>query len=334
MKNTQKGFIIPLILGIFAVIFIGGGGYFYVKNNNLKKQITENNTVSTTTNTSDWKTYTSVQYGSFQYPKDWTLEDNGAGPMLRKELPDGYNLAFSIHKVGYVEDYVENIIKSTFNNKESYITYFDACGAESDAAEGGGGMRNECYLKRVSVINGNSRSSTIIDKGNEYRPDRQITQITGDNILQIQYGISKDFPVTDHVDGQIKLKNTFVENEKVFQEILDSIKIENQSSITISSLRSGDFITSGIWKTTDYNTGIKYTIDYTKATYYETWGGVTDTNSRLGDFNTWLQRNKQIQQTDCSKVQSCGEPGMAKITGVIDSNTGILHATTISQHVQ
>ena len=34
MKNTQKGFIVPLLIVIIAVLVIGGGVYVYTKNSN------------------------------------------------------------------------------------------------------------------------------------------------------------------------------------------------------------------------------------------------------------------------------------------------------------
>lgn len=43
MKKTQKGFAVPLIIAIIAVLAIGGGVYFYVQN---KKQSNNNKTGS------------------------------------------------------------------------------------------------------------------------------------------------------------------------------------------------------------------------------------------------------------------------------------------------
>lgn len=47
MKNTQKGFIVPIIIIIVAVLAIGGGTYVYTKNN----QNTETNTSANATST-------------------------------------------------------------------------------------------------------------------------------------------------------------------------------------------------------------------------------------------------------------------------------------------
>jgi hypothetical protein len=76
--NNQKGFIVPLLIAIIAVLLIGGGVYIYsnekveapiVVDTNVPTQATS--TQATSTQTSDWKTYTNTQYGfSFSYPSD------------------------------------------------------------------------------------------------------------------------------------------------------------------------------------------------------------------------------------------------------------------------
>lgn len=66
MKNLQKGFIVPLILAIIAILIVGGGAYVYL---NKKTQIF-------------WKTYTSEKYGfEFKYPQNLSIitESTGEG---------------------------------------------------------------------------------------------------------------------------------------------------------------------------------------------------------------------------------------------------------------
>lgn len=92
MKNSQKGFVIPLLITIIALLGIGGGAYVYTKNvkltdlnfkidtqeksssvsnkiyevNNKKNKDLENNSV--------WKTYTNSNNGiEFKYPKEATI---------------------------------------------------------------------------------------------------------------------------------------------------------------------------------------------------------------------------------------------------------------------
>src|SRR3990167_8783511 len=97
MKNNNKGFILPLLLGIIALLVVGVGVYVY-KNKKVEvpivpetgaqqsDQVQQTNTqtpaVNTQTNnsnsqsdTSNWKTYKNIKYNfEFKYPSDWDLE--------------------------------------------------------------------------------------------------------------------------------------------------------------------------------------------------------------------------------------------------------------------
>ncbi len=67
MKNKQKGFIIPFLLVIIALIVIGGGVYIYNKN-------------SVETPDKSSKTYTNTQYKfSFNYPSVFTISNQNIG---------------------------------------------------------------------------------------------------------------------------------------------------------------------------------------------------------------------------------------------------------------
>ncbi len=48
MKNKQKGFIVPLLIGIVILLLIGGGVYFYLNNNKIENQKLNNSSLSTT----------------------------------------------------------------------------------------------------------------------------------------------------------------------------------------------------------------------------------------------------------------------------------------------
>ena len=54
MKNRQKGFMIPLIITIIALLAIGGGIYFYF-NNTKDTNIIDNTEVPINTSTSSGK---------------------------------------------------------------------------------------------------------------------------------------------------------------------------------------------------------------------------------------------------------------------------------------
>lgn len=112
MKNSQKGFVVPLLIAIIAVLVIGGGVYIYNNKkveapvvsdtqtqtqtsgqtqqqtntqtppaNNLEP-CTNNGSMGTRkcnppqTNTLNWKTYTNTKYGfEIKYPTDWYVTD-------------------------------------------------------------------------------------------------------------------------------------------------------------------------------------------------------------------------------------------------------------------
>lgn len=97
----KKGFIVPLVLGIIAVLAVGGGMYVYKKKsetpilptntevqgtNQVQQQTntkislvnTQTNNLNSQSNTSNWKTYTytgsDLPAISFKYPNDWKLD--------------------------------------------------------------------------------------------------------------------------------------------------------------------------------------------------------------------------------------------------------------------
>jgi len=82
MKITQRGFIIPLLLVIIAVLLAGGGTYVYVQNKQANQVATVTPTPQATSTTqasglqvADWKTYTNAKYGfEFKYPSESTVK--------------------------------------------------------------------------------------------------------------------------------------------------------------------------------------------------------------------------------------------------------------------
>ena len=113
MKNKQKGFVIPIVIAIVALLVLGGGYVFYSyqkgcfgcnKGEPTKSlgDIINNIPISTTTNkTSDWKVYTNTQYGfEVKYPSDWKITDksmtdstiNTKYPSVNIESPLRYDL--------------------------------------------------------------------------------------------------------------------------------------------------------------------------------------------------------------------------------------------------
>lgn len=88
MKNSQKGFVLPLLLIIIAALLVAGGAYVYVQNkqtNQMSDVTLPDQTTPTAqtsnTQTADWKTYTNSQYSfSFQYPANLEFNSYESSP--------------------------------------------------------------------------------------------------------------------------------------------------------------------------------------------------------------------------------------------------------------
>ena len=84
MKDLQKGFVVPILIAVVAVLIIGGGVYVYKKEKVGTSVVdTETKSETSSTKTSTWKTYNfpgspCIESGpiSSKYPSDWTLEIN------------------------------------------------------------------------------------------------------------------------------------------------------------------------------------------------------------------------------------------------------------------
>jgi len=87
MKNVQKGFIVPVLLGIIALLVIGGGLYVYENKKTetpvahidtgtqTTNQAEQTNTSSTKIDVAGMKQYTDSSFGfSFWYPSTWTVQ--------------------------------------------------------------------------------------------------------------------------------------------------------------------------------------------------------------------------------------------------------------------
>jgi len=82
MKNTQKGFIVPALLVIIALLVIGGGVYVYEKNKNTEapvvvnnaEQNSQNNTPSNISNPAP-VTASSASCGDFVALSDYVLKN-------------------------------------------------------------------------------------------------------------------------------------------------------------------------------------------------------------------------------------------------------------------
>lgn len=93
MKNSQKGFIVPVLLVVIALLVIGGGVYVYKnkkvestavtdistqqKTNPIQQQMDTQTSSITNTSMAGWKTYINTKNGyQLKYPADWQTEEN------------------------------------------------------------------------------------------------------------------------------------------------------------------------------------------------------------------------------------------------------------------
>src|SRR3989344_9463411 len=80
MKNSQKGFIVQLIILIMAIVIVGAGVYLYSQNKGVEvnEEVSMN---STSTEVNSWKTYENKQFNyEVKYPTEWSLDASRANP--------------------------------------------------------------------------------------------------------------------------------------------------------------------------------------------------------------------------------------------------------------
>ncbi len=91
MKNSQKGFVMPLILALIAILLVGGGAYVYTqdKQGNQTNVVSQTTDTTSTEQTADWKTYTNSAFDfSIKLPTNnnvYTCEDSSTRAQLANE---------------------------------------------------------------------------------------------------------------------------------------------------------------------------------------------------------------------------------------------------------
>jgi hypothetical protein len=97
MKQTQRGFIVPLVIIIIAALAVGGGVY-YSKNKNksasaipevetvaASNEVVKDNTAANTTPSSEWEVYTNNTFKfSIKYPSTWLVEYTVSASAMQK----------------------------------------------------------------------------------------------------------------------------------------------------------------------------------------------------------------------------------------------------------
>lgn len=142
MKTTPRGFIVPILLVIIALVFASGGAYVYTQNKQANPLVSENTSLpmaTSTTQTSDqttsvtqipdsqiagWKTYTNTDYGfEVKYPSTWEVQD------YKKDssLPSPDTVGFAPQNLG---DFPQ-CVQDAKNLRENYKQYNPFPGYES-----------------------------------------------------------------------------------------------------------------------------------------------------------------------------------------------------------
>ncbi len=77
MKNSQKGFVVPLLLAIIAVLVVGGGVYVYKNKTDvapLKNQVEQQTNTQISDSNLDFKNYANAKLGySISYPSSYHI---------------------------------------------------------------------------------------------------------------------------------------------------------------------------------------------------------------------------------------------------------------------
>ena len=92
----QKGFILPLLLIIIAILFVSGGAYVYTQKQEMSQSPIESTispqptstTQTTSSQTSDWKTYENQKLGfEIRYPAQYSISTQSfSGSFVEKGL--------------------------------------------------------------------------------------------------------------------------------------------------------------------------------------------------------------------------------------------------------
>ena len=112
MKNNQKGFIVPVLLAIIALLVIGSGVYVFqnkkteVQTTNQTPPVNTQINPSSQTDTSNWKTYKNETYGyeyEVKYPSILSVAGKGSFANPSAINTPGSGIAFSIANENLLE---------------------------------------------------------------------------------------------------------------------------------------------------------------------------------------------------------------------------------------
>ncbi len=283
MKNKEKGFAIPLVIAIIAILGIGGGAYFYI---NKKVEIPVNisniinNISTTTTNISDRSSFQtqdqqntareraklnsdSVIYRSnnfgleFKYYNKMTISENDNGISLSHSVPyrhvdlcdekDGHWNDNFVDYSNKIKVYNENYI-SAVKKEYSYSPsgYMDNGGnlEKGNIFVGKEMINNQIFYKYFTGVEGCGQYIYILPLGNS-------KTVFVERHLTPPFGMEPPLykgPFGDSLITTFKNIEGVIlpeESAAIFGQILSSIKFTKETSITVISPNGGEIIPYG-----------------------------------------------------------------------------------------
>ncbi len=324
MKNSQKGFVVPLLIAIIVVLVIGGGIYIY-ENKKVEVPIVVDNTTQQPDQVQQTNSQNpSVTKGTNNY--SFKSIDKGkakTGPYddYSVEIYKNNKLVSTVDVSDDVE--VHDTIDYTMIEPTLFVVSPDQKYVAFKSAVWGGSCVG---IEKPIAISLNDFSIKKFDRSgidDKYGSEQKLVSlrwISNDTVQASMIFGDKD------IGGCSNGKET---DTNVNFTVVTSGSAPQQKEMTITTYSGGNFSTGGVWITPDVS-GKKWTIDYSAAAYYQSWVNNGQTLSRVGDINTWLTQEKQITAPN---YDGPGIPGTIQISGTVDSN-GVLNATKIIQHVQ
>lgn len=196
MKNTHKGFILPLLVALIALLAIGGGIYYSQKSKAPGQEKKQENTQTTTTTTNTpastqytatngqtagWNTYTNSQLGfSLAYPSQW------GNP--KELIPDGDVRSFVIGD-SLVIDIGVHVNKTTGKP----MTLNELRGIPTKESELKSPTQSITISGKYGTEKYSTQTGTVID-----------VDLGNNKIFTISYGAKPDDPVLKQIISSIK----------------------------------------------------------------------------------------------------------------------------------
>ncbi|MDO8604009.1 MAG: hypothetical protein Q7K40_01185, partial [bacterium] len=255
MKNSQKGFIVPVLLALIATLLVGGGTYIYIHN----KTANQLEDASFAAQTVGWKTYSNTTSGvTFKYPPNWLIRettDKSGVDFAKSELAP--NDPGSLKKI-FLTLYISDLIlgKEGSGYKATPQDYF-----------------NEYY----GVTRASTSSKWMTLEGNPvyYQQDVETDQrvltsdysfllFTNDKILifKVKPGV-----LLNNITGPWQPTTYEPQDAELIKQVIGTLSLSDKS---VKLVNAGDESPIGALQTTDWKTYINtqygYQINYPKNT--------------------------------------------------------------------